>query len=91
MLCCQHLNSLNICIIAVPKAIYYAMIEELDEWFGVLWEKLKKSGLDKNTIVIFMSDHGEMLGESWALHILKNIYSKKAKLLFRSAQARMAV
>ena len=45
------------------QASYYAMIEFLDEEFGRLLDFLDESGQRENTIIIFMSDHGEMLGD----------------------------
>ena len=41
---------------------YFGSITALDHEFGRLMDHLKKTGLDKNTIVIFTSDHGEMMG-----------------------------
>lgn len=41
-----------------PKAAYAAMITSMDDYIGNILEQLKKSGLDKNTIVIFSSDNG---------------------------------
>lgn len=41
---------------------YYAIITEIDYWIGKILDKLSELGLDRNTVVIFMSDHGEMLG-----------------------------
>lgn len=45
------------------KAAYYAMIELIDDEFGLLVEHLEKIGELDNTIIIFHSDHGEMLGD----------------------------
>ena len=45
------------------QAAYYAMIELLDYEFGRILEWLDRSGQTEQTIVIFMSDHGEMLGD----------------------------
>ena len=45
------------------KASYYAMIEFIDDEFGRLLDWLDATGLRDNTIVIYMSDHGEMLGD----------------------------
>jgi arylsulfatase A-like enzyme len=42
---------------------YYAHIELIDTQFGRLMKYLDDNGLRENTIVIFMSDHGEMLGD----------------------------
>jgi arylsulfatase A-like enzyme len=45
------------------KAAYYAMIELIDDNVGRMMEALERSGQRENTIAIFMSDHGEMLGD----------------------------
>ena len=41
---------------------YYAMVKEVDDWVGAILNKLDELGLTENTMVIFVSDHGEMLG-----------------------------
>ncbi|HCY43760.1 MAG TPA: hypothetical protein DHV48_20895 [Prolixibacteraceae bacterium] len=41
---------------------YYALVTEIDDWVGKILDKLTELGLDENTLVIFTSDHGEMLG-----------------------------
>ena len=45
------------------KASYYGMIELIDEQVGRMLEALSRTGQRDNTVVIFMSDHGEMLGD----------------------------
>jgi len=40
---------------------YYAHIEALDECMGMLLESIKKQGLEENSVVVFTSDHGDML------------------------------
>lgn len=45
------------------KAAYYAMIELIDIQFGRIIEVLEQTGTLDNTLVIFTSDHGEMLGD----------------------------
>lgn len=45
------------------KAAYWAMIDLIDEQVGRMLEALERTGQLKNTIVIFMSDHGELLGD----------------------------
>lgn len=42
-------------------ASYYAMIEHIDHEFGRLLDYLDETGQRENTIIIFMSDHGDML------------------------------
>ncbi len=41
---------------------YYGIIKEIDDWMGKILKTLDDNGLTDNTMVIFMSDHGEMLG-----------------------------
>jgi len=45
------------------QAAYYAMIELIDDNVGRMLDTLKQTGQLDNTLVIFMSDHGEMLGD----------------------------
>lgn len=42
--------------------LYYALVQEVDEWVGLILQTLDKLGIRDNTLVIFTSDHGEMLG-----------------------------
>ena len=44
-------------------SIYYGMVAELDDWVGRILKRLDDLGLRDNTLVIFASDHGEMLGD----------------------------
>ena len=44
-------------------SIYYGMVTEVDEWVGKILQRLDELGLTKDTLVIFTSDHGEMLGD----------------------------
>ena len=44
-------------------AAYYACVNFVDENVGMMLETLAKEGLDKNTIVIFLGDHGFHLGD----------------------------
>ena len=43
-------------------ANYYGLVKEIDDWVGKILGKLDELGLSENTLVIFTSDHGEMLG-----------------------------
>jgi len=40
------------------KRVYYGMIEALDDAVGRITEKLKSTGLDDNTVILFISDNG---------------------------------
>ncbi|MEF2246676.1 arylsulfatase [Paenibacillus sp. IITD108] len=45
------------------KAAYYALITHLDYQIGRLLNALNEYGVLNNTIVVFTSDHGEMMGD----------------------------
>ena len=49
--------------IRVARAAYYALTEYLDTNIGRILNCLKETGLDKNTLVVYCSDHGDMVGE----------------------------
>ena len=42
---------------------YAAMIENIDRWLGVFVAALKDRGDYDNTVIVYSSDHGEMLGD----------------------------
>lgn len=45
------------------QALYYAMIAQIDDQFARIVEHLERTGQRENTVIIFSSDHGEMLGD----------------------------
>jgi arylsulfatase len=45
------------------RAAYWAMCDLIDVQVGRMLDALRESGQLENTIVIFMSDHGELLGD----------------------------
>jgi arylsulfatase len=51
------------------KAAYWAMCEHVDQQVGRILKALDESGQADNTVVVYMSDHGEMMGDH-------NIYLK---------------
>lgn len=46
---------------------YYAHMTAIDESIGQLWQALQQAGVEKNTILVFTADHGDLLGAhgSW--------------------------
>ena len=44
-------------------AYYYALVTHIDAQVGRLFRTLETQGITQNTIVTFISDHGEMLGD----------------------------
>ena len=50
-------------VVMNARRAHYASISYVDDKLGQLLEALDTVGLRDNTVVIFMADHGEMLGE----------------------------
>ncbi len=49
-------------------AAYYAAVSNIDHNVGRLLAELRTSGVADDTVVVFTSDHGEMLGSQGQLH-----------------------
>jgi choline-sulfatase len=49
--------------VRVARHAYYGAVSYIDDQLGNLLEALKVAGLADSTIVVFLSDHGEALGE----------------------------
>ena len=65
-------------LVAAHRA-YYGMISHVDTLVGELLEELEKNDLMRNTIVIYTSDHGEMLGRHQLWHKM-NFYEDSVKV-----------
>lgn len=53
--------------IAVMRAAYCGMIQEIDDQLGRVFAFLKETGQWDKTLIIFTSDHGEQLGDHYML------------------------
>jgi len=60
---------------------YYACIAGVDAQAGRILNYLKQSGLDENTIVVFMADHGNCLGKHGEVS-KNNIYEESLRIPF---------
>ncbi len=71
------------------RAAYYGLVEMLDGNIGRIMEGLDRSGLADDTIVVYASDHGDMIGEN-GMFWKSNLYegSVRVPLIFRSPQSR---
>jgi len=49
--------------IAELRAVYYGLATEVDHHIGRLLDYLRQSGQYDDTLIVFTSDHGEMLGD----------------------------
>lgn len=47
------------------RATYYGMISQVDDQVGRILDHLASTGEDKDTLILFTCDHGEMLGDHW--------------------------
>ncbi|HYA74634.1 MAG TPA: choline-sulfatase [Roseiarcus sp.] len=72
------------------RRAYYGAISYVDDNLGRLLGALRDSGLDRDTVVIFTGDHGEMLGER-GLWFKMNFFEGASRVpLVVSAPARYA-
>jgi len=58
---------------------YYAMISDIDRKFGQLLKTLDDCNLSSNTMVLFTSDHGDMIGER-GLWFKKNLFEPSIRV-----------
>jgi arylsulfatase A-like enzyme len=49
------------------RAVYYGLISEVDHHIGRILAALEARGERAQTLIVFTSDHGEMLGDHWLL------------------------
>jgi arylsulfatase A-like enzyme len=49
------------------RAVYYGLIGEVDHHIGRILAALQARGELADTLIVFTSDHGEMLGDHWLL------------------------
>jgi choline-sulfatase len=50
------------------RALYYGFVSQVDASVGKLFEQMKELGLWEDTIIVFTSDHGDMMGEQGRLY-----------------------
>lgn len=53
------------------RSAYWGLVWRMDQWIGDLVQILKDHDQFKNTLIIYTSDHGDMLGEHglWCKHV----------------------
>jgi arylsulfatase A-like enzyme len=60
-------TSLDGAEIRKARAVYYGLIEEVDDHIGRIVAALAARGDLESTLVVVTSDHGEMLGDHWLM------------------------
>ena len=66
-------------LITEIRRAYYALVTQIDYNLGLLFSRLRELGRLKDTLIVFTSDHGEMLGD----------HHMGAKTTFLEASARV--
>ena len=61
-------------------ATYMGQVRYVDDSVGRILDFLDRTGLSKNTLVVFFSDHGELLGDYRMTHKLPVFYDCLAKI-----------
>jgi choline-sulfatase len=61
------------------KAAYYGLIELMDGFIGAIVEQVKKTMRIDDTLIIYASDHGDMIGDK-GLFWKSNFYEGSAKV-----------
>jgi len=88
--CGNDLDPVTDAQIRAARRAYYGAISFVDEQVGLLLAALAQSGLADNTIIVFCTDHGEMLGER-GLWYKMNFFEGAARIpLIISAPGRIA-
>lgn len=54
------------------RSAYFGLVSEVDELIGSILAELDRTGQTENTVILYTSDHGEMLGEHglWLKNVL---------------------
>lgn len=58
-----QMDETDMAALGVMQARYYAMVQEVDSHVGRILDTLDRLGLADHTLVIFISDHGEFMGD----------------------------
>lgn len=51
--------------VKTPRANFAGMVSQVDYWTGEVLKALKEAGVDNNTMVVFTSDNGGQMRETW--------------------------
>ena len=51
--------------IRLVRPAYQGLIHQLDDHLGRLFDYMEDAGLMKNTMIVFTSDHGDLMGDHW--------------------------
>jgi choline-sulfatase len=66
------------------RRAYYGMVSYVDDKVGDLRHHLRRAGFERDTLILFTSDHGEMLGER-GMWFKRTFYQWSARIPFIAA------
>lgn len=49
-------------------ALTYGMISMVDAQIGRIMDTVRETGIEEDTIVVFLSDHGDLMGDHWLIN-----------------------
>jgi arylsulfatase len=61
-------------------AMYMGMVSHIDDQLGRMLDELEKLGITDNTVILFTSDHGDMLGDHYFLGKVLYFYDAVLKV-----------
>jgi arylsulfatase len=61
---------------------HYSLLKMVDDCLGMIMEKLKEQNLLENTLIIYASDHGELLGEHGIFNKAATAYESEIRVPF---------
>ena len=63
-----HIDGMTEAQMRRVRAHYAGLCEIIDRWYGKVVETVEELGLLDDTVIVFLSDHGTMLGEQGQVH-----------------------
>lgn len=63
-------------------AAYYSSLRMVDDCLGQVLDKVKELGLFEDTLIVYTSDHGEMLGEHYLFNKNATAYEGETRIPF---------
>ena len=74
--------------IHLTKAYYYSLCTLVDDWVGQIVQTLKDEGLYEDTIILYTSDHGDLLGDHGLVY-KQCFYEQSVRVPFIVSRAEM--
>ncbi|HEY7546501.1 MAG TPA: sulfatase/phosphatase domain-containing protein, partial [Blastocatellia bacterium] len=61
------------------RAAYYACVSFVDAQIKIILDEMERLGLEDNTVIVFLSDHGFLLGEHGGIFDKKKLFEESAR------------